>query len=195
MLHCCKKCALAQEIRFGSPDCFSSCREGLGTRLLGVLLRVWEWDCFMPQCIGDGDERISLRSARWLKGSRTLLTLDSRGELHIFSEQQWIILTFTDFFQLSRNAVLYDILSKSILICCGCTVNMCIQLLWGKTTTKTYKREKRILLVWSLVRGRGRLLVCSSRATSTSTMDTLHNLALWTNQEGGHYGSKGCCLP
>ena len=41
---------------------------------------------------GDGGEPISLKAARWLHEGRTLLTMNSSGEIHIFSKQGWIIL-------------------------------------------------------------------------------------------------------
>ena len=87
------------------------------------------------------------------------------------------------FFQLSRNTISYD-----ILICYDWAVNKCIQLLWGKTTAKTHMREKRILLVWSLVRE----LEGEEECWCVHPEQPLHPqwthstiLPCWQNQEGG----------
>ena len=52
-----------------------------------ILSAILILDTWLVPNAGDGGELISLKSARWLQEGRTLLTIDSSGEIHIFSKQ------------------------------------------------------------------------------------------------------------
>lgn len=129
-------------------------------------------------CAADQDD-VSLVSACWLSGKSTFLALDSKGELHVFSEQ---LLSWTSHCGIHTTFIILQFSTCRIQCSIHFNSRSVVVILWtkGLKYRRNYFAERRAITTTPEM-GCYCAFVQSTRTASASTVNTLYNLSLWTD--------------